>query len=148
MTATAKTSHRAWHGGSSKAGSGMQVSTVPVLGELPKAQLVAIYCRPWCGCGSHTATECPDCGAQVCQGEGHTRHVCIVTDYCQRCEGSGKLAGGPRGVPWPEWQRRIALDARGERVAGILRFPPPPHVAALVRSGPCLTCEGTGRATR
>lgn len=143
-----KTSHRAWHGGSSKAGSGMQRATVPVLGELPKAQIVAVYCRPFCGCGQHTATECPDCGALVCQGGGHARHVCITTDFCQRCEGSGKLAGSRAGVSWPEWARRVELDARGELVAGLLRFPPPPAVAAAVRPGECHRCHGTGRDAR
>jgi hypothetical protein len=148
MTATAKTSHRAWHGGSSKAGSGMQRATVHVVGELPRPLLVTIFTRPWCGCGSHTGTECPDCGALVCQGNGHGRHECITVEWCQRCEGSGKVAGNPRGVSWPEWQRRQALDSRGERVGGILRFPPPPAVVAIVRAGPCLRCEGTGRASR
>lgn len=149
MTAPAtKTSHRAWHGGSSKAGAGMQLATVDVLGSLPRERLVALFTRPWCPCGQHTADECPDCGAMVCQGGGHARHVCVTTDHCQRCEGSGKLAGNLRGVSWPEWQRRVALDPRGERVAGVLRFPPPPVVVAMVRAGTCPKCEGTGRASR
>lgn len=146
--ATAKTSHRAWHGGSSKAGSGMQTATVEVLGCLPRAQLVAIWTKPTCGCGQHSATECPDCGALVCAGQGHGKHACVETEWCQRCEGSGKLAGNRAGVAWPEWWRRLALDRRGERVGRVLRFPPPPMVTALVRSGPCHRCAGTGRATR
>jgi hypothetical protein len=137
-----RVSLRTWSGGTGKHG-GPQFGSVQVLDALSEDRIAALYTAPECGCGSHSATECPDCGALVCVASGHGRHVCAEPGpVCLRCEGSGKVAHDGRGVAWPEWLRRCERDARGVVVAGSLRFPPSQAAVVAVRPTACPRCHG------